>query len=465
MALGVGSASALLAAGPGAASSSVRVQSADQRVVTPTSSGSNIQAPVAAPPGSAAGTAPTAAAAPTAPLAADAKSTPSLATNPGALASGSATVASAKATPALATTDAPLIATTAAYYHTPGVGRSGTSLTLNGVTHQFVGVDAYQLGTYWGVNAGCGGMYTDAQLASFFASLPPASLVRIWGFQGSIGTNATTHQLDWTPLDRVFSAAASHGQYIVLSLSDQAGTCDDSSWHGPDWYSGGYRNVVNPAGATPLSYWTYLQDAVAHFKGSSALAMWEPMNEAEASSCAAGYTGSNCFGHTTCSEASAESALRSFFDTVGGEIHALDPKHLVESGLASGGQCGSSYTDWTLIAQSKGIDVLSYHDYYPATSLIGGDQWNGEQLRFSQARSVGKPIIAGELGVLGYGRSTTSACPSLTDRSSDVVAKLSAQYAAGSAAELVWNADQGPTSACAYDVLPGDPLLTALAQF
>ncbi|HET9692727.1 MAG TPA: hypothetical protein VFP61_16390, partial [Acidimicrobiales bacterium] len=138
---------------------------------------------------------------------------------------------------------------------------------------------------------------------------------------------------------------------------------------------------------------------------------------------------------------------------------------LVESGLGSGGQCGSSYTDWTTIAQSPGLDVLSYHDYYPAGTLLGGDQWNGEALRISQAQSVDKPIIAGELGVAGYGSTTTSACPSLADRSADVVAKLTAQYAAGSAAELVWNADQGPVSACAYDVVPGDPLLSALARF
>ncbi|HET9690719.1 MAG TPA: hypothetical protein VFP61_06180, partial [Acidimicrobiales bacterium] len=330
-ALAGASAVALAAVGAGGAATAVRAGSAATTSATsPAAAAGPSAAPAALAPSGprtiapagrpAAGSSPTTAAAAVAPRAG------SPAPSPAAVA-----VAAPAAGTTVPATAPPATATTAAYHRTtaPAVGRSGTALTLDGVRHQFVGVDAYQLGTDWGVNTGCGGMASDSQLSAFFASLPPASLVRIWGFQGSIGTTAATHQIDWAPLDRVFSAAAAHGDYIVLSLGDQAGTCDDSSWHGLDWYQGGYRDVVDPTGATPLSYWTYVQDAVAHFESSPALAMWEPMNEAEASTCAAGLTGSACFQGLTCpSESAAASALRSFFDAVGGEIHALDPRHL-----------------------------------------------------------------------------------------------------------------------------------------
>ena len=94
----------------------------------------------------------------------------------------------------------------------------------------------------------------------------------------------------------------------------------------------------------------------------------------------------------------AASALRYFFDTVGAEIHALDPKHLVESGLLGGGQCGTQGSDYQYVSASPGIDVLSYHDYYGPAAL-GGDQWNGLAVRFAQMAALGKPIIAGEVGL------------------------------------------------------------------
>jgi hypothetical protein len=67
--------------------------------------------------------------------------------------------------------------------------------------------------------------------------------------------------------------------------------------------------------------------------------MWEPISETEASTCPPQYQPLNCSGHQTCpNEAVAAAALRHFFDTVGGEVHALDRQHLVESGLLGGGQ-------------------------------------------------------------------------------------------------------------------------------
>jgi hypothetical protein len=343
-----------------------------------------------------------------------------------------------------------------------GVGLSGTSLTLNGVPHKFVGVDAYELGTEWGVNAGCGGMVSDAQLDRFFASLPPGSLVRIWGLQGTIATNHLTHQLDWGPLERVFSAAAAHGQYLVVSLGGLGGVCDNDHWAQPSWYAGGFRQVYDDNGLAPLPYASFVQAIVEHFKGNPALGMWEPYSEAEASTCAPGYDGSACMGHNSCpNEAVAARDLRYFFDQVGTEIHAIDPTHPVEEGLLGGPQCGESGTDWEYLAESPGIDVLSYHDYDPH-ALLGGDGFSGIPARITQAEVVLKPVIAGEIGVRA--NPSLPGCDTLAARASLMRAKIHAQLVAGAAATLVWNweLDPAPGGVCSYNVGPGDPILSAL---
>jgi len=168
----------------------------------------------------------------------------------------------------------------------------------------------------------------------------------------------------------VFTAAA-HGQRLVVVETDQRGTCDGRHWQDPSWYEGGFMNEFNDpsmtdgTGLTPLSYWTYLQDIVNRYKSSPALGMWEPISEAEASTCPPQYQPLNCSGHQTCrDEAVAAAALRHFFDTVGGEVHALDRQHLVESGLLGGGQCGTQGSDYQYASASPGIEVLSCHDYY-----------------------------------------------------------------------------------------------------
>jgi hypothetical protein len=305
-------------------------------------------------------------------------------------------------------------------------------------------------------------METDAQLDELFSSLAPNSLVRIWAFQGSMATNVHTGALDWGPLDRVFTAATAYRQRLIVVLSDQGGTCDDNAWQGPSWYEGGFMRATVDAStsgghdSTPLSFWNYLRAVVNRYKTSPALGMWEPVSEPEASTCVENSTSQTCGGHTVCvNEAVAARALRHFFDVVGGEIHALDPNHLVESGTIGGGQCGTAGADYQYVSASPGIDVLSYHDYYSGTAL-GGDRWSGLAVRFAQAKALGKPIIGGEVGeAAGSGPS----CPSLQQRAVEFRAKLGVQMQAGSSGLLVW--DWLPTSGagCTTDTSPGDPLV------
>ena len=340
------------------------------------------------------------------------------------------------------------------------IGVSDGHLELNDQPYTFVGVNAYEIGTEVGVNPGCGGQESDAQLNALFSSIPPNSLVRIWAFQDAIATNVQTDQLDWAPLDRVFAAAAAHGQRLVVALTDQGGVCDGDHWQDPSWYEGGFMDVFNSpsnsdgSGHTPLSYWDYMQDVVNRYKNSPALGMWEPISEAEASSCDGSYYPGTCWGHNDCpDEAVAAAALRHFFDVVGGEIHALDPNHLVESGLLGGGQCGTESGDYQYVSASPGIDVLSYHDYYAGTPM-GGDQWNGIGVRIAQAKALGKPIIAGEMGL---DAGTAPGCMSLPARSTAIQAKIQAQMAAGTSGVLVWDWLPAASSSCTTDTFPATP--------
>ena len=320
---------------------------------------------------------------------------------------------------------------------------SGDHLILNKRFYQFVGVNAYEIATDWGVNGSCGTMESNAQLDDLFASLPPNSLVRFWAWQGSAAINIHTHQLDWAPLDRVFSTATTYHQRLIVVLGGQSGACDGGNWKDPTWYDGGFMQVQNATGLTPLSYWDYLQAIVTRYRNSPALGMWEPMSEPEASTCPPQYQPSNCGGHQTCpDEAVAEAALIHFFDTVGGDIHSLDPTHLVESGMIGSGQCGTSGPDYESVSASPGINVLSYHDYDGATP-VGGDQWNGLALRFREAAALVKPIIGGEVGLMA---GTGQGCTSPQARVAEFRLKEDDQLQAGSSGLLVWDWEPTPPS-------------------
>ena len=343
----------------------------------------------------------------------------------------------------------------------------GQNLEIGGVPTKFTGYNVFQLATDWGTNAGCGGMPTTAQIDTFFASLRPNSLVRFWAFQGTMATNSHA-QLDWQALDDVFYAAAKHHVYLIPTISDQSGSCDGGHWQDPSWYAGGFKDVFNSAtdsdrtGLTPLSYWTYMTDLVSRYADSPALGMWEPMSEAEASTCVGTSVSSNC-PHPVCmNESAAATALQYFFTTVGGQIRLLDPNHLVEGGFLGGGQCGTAGSDYQSVGASPGIDVLSVHDYY-GSAPMGGDQWNGMAVRFAQARALDKPIITGEAGIVAG--SNQSGCESLSQRTLDMSAKMIAQFSAGDSAFLVWNWAPYALGPCSYNTGPSDSsLLGALAS-
>ena len=190
-------------------------------------------------------------------------------------------------------------------------------------------------------------------------------------------------------------------------------------------------SATDGRGLTPLSYWAYLHAIVTRFRTSSALGMWEPVSEPEASTCPSQYQPLDCQGHQTCpDEAVAAQALRHFFEVVGAEIHALDPNHLVEEGTVGGGQCGTAGADYRYVSASPGINVLSYHDYYSGPELLGRDWWNGLDVRLAQADGIGKPIIGGEMGV-DAGRG--AGCTGLGRRAREITARSRLKWQAEAA--------------------------------
>ena len=186
--------------------------------------------------------------------------------------------------------------------------RRDSNLKVDGVATTFTGVNAYELATAWGTNNGCGDMVNPAQMASFFSSLTPGSLVRFWAFQGDLATDVSTHQLDWAPIDQVFYLAAIYHVYLIPVITDQGGTCDGGHWQDPSWYAGGYRTsstrrpTPTAVGSHPSRTGPTCQELVNRYKNSPALGMWEPISEPEASTCPAADQPSDCSGHQTLSK-------------------------------------------------------------------------------------------------------------------------------------------------------------------
>ncbi len=364
---------------------------------------------------------------------------------------------------------APVMAAPASAATQGVLGVSGTTFTVNGVPAEITGYDAYSLGTQSGVNAGCGGNFNANQLAAFFKAVPAGSLVRFDAFQGAIGTQVSTDQITWAPLDRIFTAAAAAHVWLIPVLANEYGGCDDGQYKDLSWFQGGYTQLAPASLATAsnlpapvMSYQAWVQAVVARYATSPALGMWEPINEAAGATCIGAPVASAgaCNGGkgSTCAKATAEAALSSFFTAIGGEIHSLDPGSLVEAGLQGSGQCGSAGADYQAVGSSPGIDVLDLHDGYGNVAL-GGDQNNGVRARLNQAKALNKPLL-----IMDNGIAAGSGCLNQDSRSIEVEDKAQAQLQAGAASYLYNNVVPSTSSTCTVNVVLGDPLIPGLSD-
>ncbi len=340
------------------------------------------------------------------------------------------------------------------------VSRQGGQLTLGGVAYRPYGLNAYHLATDHNINYGCGEANSQANIDEFFASLAPQSLTRFWAFQHQ-AFNKNTGAIDFTTIDRVIQSAERAGQKLVVTIGNQGRDCDMPAQKDENWYAGGYRNVYNTGTyngsgtlnrSTPMSYWDWINLIVPRYAKSPAVAIWEPINEPYPSTVRSD-------GSQYCSS-TAPATLRTFFDTVGQQIHSLAPNHLVGSGLIGSGQCGAGGADYETLHQSPGLDVASYHDYGHDDSPIPGDQWNGLQRRIDQMARIAKPLIVGEVGITAA--DGVSGCNTTAVRRDKLKAKADAQFRAGVDAFIPWAWSKTTRTSCNYDIKPGDLTLSLL---
>jgi mannan endo-1,4-beta-mannosidase len=311
------------------------------------------------------------------------------------------------------------------------VGRSGRQLTLDGARYRFTGYNGYQFTTDYAVNYGCGENNTQPDLDAVFSALRPKSMVRVWAFQG-LAWNKNTNTQDFTTFDRVVQTAARYNQKVIFTLANQWANCDQV-YKAESWYVSGYRTPVSDGSAlgrqiNPLSYWDYVRKVVSRYASSTAVGMWELVNEPAPE---ASYTG-------PCN-ATAVTTLRTFFDTVGGEVKRLAPNHLV----------------------SSGIDLASYHDWFP-TQAMPGDAWNGLQVRLDQMAEANKPLFVGEAGI--NASDTVSGVLTLAQRRDQFRAKMDAQFTAGIVGFIPWMFSR-TVSVTDYHITPGDPTTALIRDY
>jgi len=288
----------------------------------------------------------------------------------------------------------------------PQIVRSGSTLAsidpadpsrLLNPNWKFAGVDAYELNTLWGMNLGCGSMESQAQIDNFFGVVGPGAVVRVWFFQ-QFAIDRSSGQWNWTAIDRVVRSARTHGVHLVATLGNQDGTCDDGVWKDPSWYSSGWSQLDKHWGDNVVSFRQWVQTVVSRYASEPAILAWEPMNEPRPDTCTlhAGTPGWNCWNYRVCpSESAANSAVRGFFDQIGGEIRGIDPNHLISDGALAVPGCGFlSEAEFDATVSSAGIDLVSLHDY------TGPEALNSQALSWytDEIGSIGKPVWVGENG-------------------------------------------------------------------
>ncbi|MEE3853149.1 beta-mannosidase [Gordonia sp. LSe1-13] len=320
------------------------------------------------------------------------------------------------------------------------VGVTATGLRLDNRDWWPTGFNAYQLGTDWSVNRGCG---AEVDLDAYFGKLPPHALTRFNLFSMFV-VDKNNGLINFEPLDAVFDAATRHRQMVLPVLTGSIGECEDGQFKERAWYEDGWRTEMSLGGMT---FADWLTTAVNRWKGRPTIAGWEIVGEPEASVC----TARGCDWQVRACPPGGAEVLRTFFDDAGGMLHGIDPGRPIFAGFVGGDQCGLEGGDYAEVARSEHLDVLDFHDYGGNLSDYGPA---GSDLptRIRQAREVGKPIMVNEIGV------DAGSCLDVTTRADGLRIKIGQQRDAGTAGALLWAYVPDPrTTECTYDIGPIDP--------
>ncbi|MCF3939411.1 beta-mannosidase [Gordonia sp. Z-3] len=322
-----------------------------------------------------------------------------------------------------------------------------TGLRLDNQPWWPTGFNAYQLGTDWSINEGCG---AEVDLDAYFAKLPAHALTRFNLFSMFV-VDKNSGLIDFGPLDAVFDAATRHRQMVLPVLAGGTGQCEDDQFKQRSWYDAGWRTQKSLGGMT---FADWVRAAVTRWKDRPTIAGWELVGEPEASVCGA----QGCDWQVRECPPGGDEILRSFFDDAGGLLRSLDPNRPIFAGFVGGDQCGLEGSDYLQVAGSERLDVLDFHDYGGNLTDYGP---SGSDLptRIRQASEAGKPIMVNEIGV------NAGSCLDPAERARGLRTKIGQQRDAGTAGALLWAFVPDPrTRECTYDIGPSDPAWQVIAD-
>ncbi len=342
------------------------------------------------------------------------------------------------------------------------VKRSGTSFTVDGAPFRFVGYNLYDGAASDIFSCSPSTRLDDTALADTLRAAREeggATVIRFWAF-----ATYTADGTDFSGMDRFIAAARREGLRVMPVLEDGPGNCSTgesnvalSQVDGGHWYSSGYRQ---PLGRASISYRDYARVLAEHYRNEPAILGWTMVNEAETSE----------------RQPDGRTPLVAFAGDLAAVLHRADPNHLVTLGTQGNGAPGNSGSDFRDIYVQAGLDFTEVHDwnrYGSDTEALPGsvdgalpaadsDECRGRTARvacsFAISRSIGKPIVVGEVGI------TATDIAGRQRRATLVAAKARAAFAAGAAGYLVWHLDRAPTDRLDVQISPLDPLLPALAR-
>jgi hypothetical protein len=323
------------------------------------------------------------------------------------------------------------------------VSASGTNLRLSGKDFQFIGFDAYGMEGCW--NGVSGTAWTNAQLDTYFASLPSNGMTRIWAEQ-SYGTAV---------ISNIVTQAAKYKQHLILSISNDDGNCDpttddpNQSGEPLSFYQTGWKT----------QYVNWVKTIVPLFANNPAVAMWEISNEP---------------GQST---SVPEATMQTYMNGAAAAIKAVDPHQLIETGFNdvanSNNQTQGRLTDYENVQSNSDINVISFHDYaydYENKATLSSHFTDAQ----AAAKALDKPFIAGEAGVeagTGCALSLTQRVTYLETKASDYFkgTGLNGTSLPDSSGIMFWDyvpdSPSGNCSANDYDFYPTDPMVTSLKSY
>jgi hypothetical protein len=306
---------------------------------------------------------------------------------------------------------------------------SGRNFMKDGQVFKFHGFNSYGM-------AGCynGTAYSSAQLDAFFSSLPANGVTRIWAFR-SYGTEK---------LKPILASAAKYDQHIIFTLADGISACGDTDYSISGDHSGKTAAYYESGWKNEWSAW--VNTVVPMFRNDPTIMMWEIINEP-------GQKGA----------VPSLSVWQAYFKGTSDLIRSLDPNHLIGIGSNMPQNFGGT-SNYTTLHTTPNINAVSFHDYayeYEGGAVVSGN-YNAAK---NTSVTVNKPFYAGEAGQ----PSGASGCSvSLSARSTYMKNKADAYFAGGIGGVMYWQ--YAPSKAnwvanCAYEMYPGDPVITMVKNY